>query len=172
MKTIIGFATTTLIAFSATAQDCGPWSHMVTQNFSDQVNVLDDISSPRPDLAISIGHWNGGGFFGKPIVLSWNGVIWSSLDLPPTSHLGTEPQVRGIGRVPSENMWVVGSVATSAPADNLPLVMRRHNNSWDIVAAPTLRPQTFFPFGARGGFAEDIAGVADNDIWVVGSAAG
>lgn len=172
MKTILGLALAGVFTFSAAAQDCGPWSVVVTQNFSEQVNILGDISSPRPDLAMSIGYWNGNGVFGKPIVLGWNGTVWSSVELAATTHLGIDPQVRGIGRVPSDDMWVVGTITRSDPVDNLPLVMRRHNNAWDMVSTPALRPQTFFPYGPRGGFAEDVAGVSDNDIWVVGSAAG
>ncbi len=172
MKEILGVFTVAAFATSALAQNCGPWSVVRTQNFGDQVNILSDIASPRPDLAMSIGHWNGGGQFGKPIVLTWNGFVWNSVALPSISHLGTDPQVRGVGRLPSQDLWVVGNITTDTSAANLPLVMRWNNNTWNSVAAPTLRPQNIFPFGPRGGFAEDVAGIADNDIWVVGSAAG
>jgi hypothetical protein len=51
-------------------------------------------------------------------------------------------------------------------------MMRRRGGSWDFVDTVTLRSQTEYPYGDRGGFAYEVAALNENDAWAVGLAAG
>jgi hypothetical protein len=157
-------------AAPAAAQPCGPWSNVPTPNPSATTNLLIDVAMVSNELAIAVGNWAG--VSRQPLVVRWDGASWAEHLLPDTSGLGTIPSVEGVGRTPNGDLWVVGYVRTPYPTDQLPLVMRWRGGAWETVLTPTLRPQNTHPFGARGGLAYDVAGVAANDVWVVGSAAG
>jgi hypothetical protein len=86
--------------------------------------------------------------------------------------LGSWPETQGVDATPNGDVWVVGNVTTTYPTNNLPLVMRWHQGDWNFVETATLRPQTEYPFGARGGFAYEVDAIADDDVWAVGIAAG
>ena len=73
---------------------------------------------------------------------------------------------------PNGDVWLVGKVFTGYPTDQLPLVLRWREGAWDIVATMTLRPQTVYPFAARGGLAYEVDALASDDIWAVGQASG
>jgi hypothetical protein len=77
-----------------------------------------------------------------------------------------------VDSTPNGDVWVVGNVTTTYPTNNLPLVMRRRGGSWDFVETVTLRPQREYPYGARGGFAYEVAALNENDAWAVGLANG
>jgi hypothetical protein len=51
-------------------------------------------------------------------------------------------------------------------------VLRWRDGSWDFVETVTLRPQTVYPFAARGGMLMEVAALTPDDIWAVGQAAG
>jgi len=160
-----------LLAWSASAQ-CEDWSVVSTPSPGAQNNLLVDIAVSRPDLAIAVGNYAGGGSPPQPLIVRWNGEAWSQMPLPGTAGLGTFPQVEGVGRTPGGDLWVVGYLRTPAPTDQLPLLMRWRNGTWDQITTPTLRPQNTHPFGPRGGVANDATGLSDDDVWVVGTAAG
>jgi hypothetical protein len=111
------------------------------------------------------------GVFG-PLAMRWNGSTWSLTTLPNTSHLGGLPETAGVDAASNGDVWVVGHVFTGYPTDNLPLVLRWRGGSWDYVETVTLRPQTVYPFSARGGLAYEVDALTGDDIWAVGQAQG
>jgi hypothetical protein len=104
--------------------------------------------------------------------MRWDGSAWTLASLPATGHLGSYPETEGVDAAPNGDVWVVGNVTTSYPTYNLPLVLRRRSESWDIVETVTLRPQTVYPFAARGGLAYEVDALTSDDIWAVGQAVG
>ncbi|MBC7772936.1 MAG: hypothetical protein H7210_10610 [Pyrinomonadaceae bacterium] len=160
-----------MLAGSASAQ-CGDWSIVSTPSPGTQNNLLVDVAATRPYLAIAVGNYAGGGSAPQPLIVLWKGSAWSQFPLPNTAGLGTFPQVEGVGRTPNGDLWVVGYIRTPAPTDQLPLLLRWHGGAWDHVTTPILRPQNTHPFGPRGGLANDAAGLASDDVWVVGTAVG
>lgn len=161
-----------VITPSALAQECGEWASRPSPNPGSVSNLLIDVAAASPDEAISVGHWADPVLARRPMVVRWDGSAWSSVSLPDTSHLGTSPNVEGVGRTPDGHIWVVGYVRTGYPTDQLPLLMQWRDGEWDSAATPVLRPQTVYPFAARGGVAYDAVGLSANDVWVVGSAVG
>jgi hypothetical protein len=150
---------------------CGEWQRFATPNPGSDSNLLIDVAFASRDEGIAVGNWSGGGLSRRPTIQHWDGSAWTGLSLPETSHLGTLPSIEGTGLAGSE-VWVVGSVITPYPTDHMPLVFRWRDGGWDSLTTPTLRPQNTYPFAARGGFANDVTGVAADDIWVVGTATG
>lgn len=163
-----GFALTS----TALAQECGDWTSHPAPNPGSVSNLLIDVAAVAADEAVAVGHWADPVLARRPMVIHWNGSTWSDVPLPATSHLGNTPNVEGVGRTPAGDIWVVGHIRTGYPTDQLPLLMRWRDGEWESAATPTLRPQTVYPFAARGGFAYDAVGLGTNDVWVVGSAVG
>lgn len=161
-----------LPAVTQAAPPCGDWDLVPTPNVGDSVTRLRAVTVLSPDDAWSVGLWrNVSGVFG-PLAMRWNGTTWSLTDLPDTSHLGGLPETEGVEAAPNGDVWIVGKVFTGYPADNLPLVLRWRGGTWDYVQTVTLRPQTVYPFGPRGGFLYEVDSLAPDDIWAVGQAAG
>jgi hypothetical protein len=104
--------------------------------------------------------------------MRWDGSDWSLTDLPDTGHLGTYPETAGVDAASNGDVWIAGNVTTTYPTNNLPLVLRWRNGSWDYVDTVTLRPQTEYPFAARGGFAYEVDALTGDDVWAVGIANG
>ncbi len=161
-----------MLAGSAGAQVCGGWSVVPTPSPGAQTNLLADMAMAQANVALAVGNYAGGGSPPQPLIAKWNGTAWSQVQLPPTSELGNFPQVEGVGRTPSGDLWVVGYIRTPAPTDQMPLVMRWRSGEWEQVATPVLRPQNTHPFGPRGGVANDVTGLASDDVWAVGTGVG
>jgi len=149
---------------------CGPWGIVPTADRGTVSNLLHDVEFISPQSGLAVGNWNSGVGV-SPLVQQWDGDAWSELTLPPTGMLGTLPKVEGVGQAGS-GYWVVGSVYSGYPTENLPLIMRRQGSEWTLAETPVLRPQNTYPFGPRGGLAADVVGVSEDDVWIVGSAAG
>lgn len=159
-----------LVAQGAAAQpDCGEWRTFPTIDPGDVSNILYDTAFAGAQAGLAVGSWRGAA--PQPMIQRWDGQVWHDLPLPSTDGLGTRPMVEGAGLAGSD-VWVVGNVSTGYPTNNMPLVMRWDGSEWRDVATPRLRKQNTYPFADRGGLAYDGAGVAPDDVWVVGSAAG
>ncbi len=154
------------------APPCGEWDLVSTPNFGNSVNRLRAVTALSPNDAWAVGLWRNDPVGYGPLAMRWNGSAWSLVNLPDTSHLGTSPQTEGVDSTANGDVWVVGYLNTPYPTNNLPLVMRWRGNSWDYVETVTLRPQTVYPFGPRGGFLYEVAAIAADDVWAVGLAAG
>jgi len=151
---------------------CGTWNTTPTPNVGNSVTRLTAISSISADDAWSVGYWRNEPAGRGPLVLHWNGSVWSLRNLPETQQLGNYPETVGVDAAPNHDVWVVGNVTTTYPTNNLPLVLRWRNGAWDHVDTVTLRPQTVYPYAARGGFAMEVDAIAEDDIWAVGIGAG
>lgn len=154
------------------AVSCGVWDKRDSPNVGNSVTRLTGISSASPDDAWSVGFWRSEPTGRGPLVLHWDGSVWTEMDLPDTSALGSNPETVGVKAISNGDVWVVGNVTTTYPTYNLPLVLRWRGTEWDYANTVTLRPQTVHPFAARGGFAQDVDALAADDIWVVGIGAG
>jgi hypothetical protein len=159
-------------AVSGAAVPCGEWDLVPTPNVGNSVTRLTSVTALSPSDAWAAGYWRNEPSGSGPLVLRWDGSVWSETGLPGTGHLGTSPQTTGVDSAPGGDVWVVGYLTTSYPTHNLPLVLRRRGGTWDIVETVTLRPETEYPYGDRGGFLYDVAALAPDDIWAVGLAAG
>ncbi len=157
----------------ATAEvPCGDWTLFPTPNVGNSVTRLTDVAAHTADDGWAVGYWRDEPVGSGPLVLRWNGVAWSETDVPGTSHLGTSPQTVGVEAASNGDVWVVGYLTTTYPTHNLPLVLRWRDGGWDYVETVTLRPQTEYPYAARGGFLDEVAALAPDDIWAVGIANG
>jgi hypothetical protein len=157
---------------AAAQAPCGPWQRVPTPNVGNSVTRLTSVAALSPADAWAVGLWRNEPVGAGPLALRWNGTAWSQHGLPGTAHLGTAPQTVGVGAAPNGDVWVVGYVTTTYPTNNMPLVLRWRADGWDFVGTVTLRPQTVYPFAARGGFLNRVAAVAPDDIWAVGLAVG
>jgi len=161
-----------LPAMTEAAPPCGDWDLVPTPNVGDRVNRLRSVTALSANDTWSVGLWrDASGVFG-PLAMRWNGTTWSQTSLPDTSHLGALPETEGVEAASNGDVWVVGKVFTGYPTDNRPLVLRWRGGSWDYVQTVTLRPQTVYPFGPRGGLAYDVDALTGDDIWAVGQAQG
>ncbi len=170
---VAGFLATSFLAASPDATTpCGTWVTTPTPNVGNSVTRLTAVTSLSPNDAWSVGYWRDNPAGRGPVALRWNGSTWSLMNLPNTVALGAYPETAGVDAAPNGDVWVVGNVTTTYPTYNLPLVLRWRGESWDQVEAVTLRPQTVYPFAARGGFLYEVDALASDDIWAVGQAVG
>jgi hypothetical protein len=151
---------------------CDGWALVPTPNQGNSVTRLTSVAALSADDAWAVGYWRSEPAGAGPYALRWNGSTWSETDLPDTGQLGTSPEVVGVDAAANGDVWIVGSVTTPAPTNNEPLVLRWRGGDWDIVETVTLRPQTEFPYAARGGFLDDVAILTADDVWAVGIANG
>jgi hypothetical protein len=135
---------------------CDGWDLVATPNVGNSVTLLTAVTALSASDAWAVGLWrNAPAGFG-PVAMRWNGSTWSVTSLPSTSHLGSLPATAGVDAAPNGDVWVVGNVSTGYPTNNLPLVLRWRGGNWDIVETMTLRPQTVYPFAARGGLLYEV----------------
>ncbi|HEX6942229.1 MAG TPA: FlgD immunoglobulin-like domain containing protein [Gemmatimonadaceae bacterium] len=166
-------ASVLLVAASPDAYaQCGDWKLVSTPNVGNSVTRLTALTSLAPNDAWAVGLWRNDPAGSGPVAMRWDGFAWSLVDLPDTGQLGTMPQTEGIDAAPNGDVWLVGYVTTTYPTNNLPLVLRWRQGAWEQVATVTLRPQTVYPFAARGGFAYEVDAITDDDVWAVGAAVG
>jgi hypothetical protein len=151
---------------------CGAWQLVPTPNVGNSVTRLTAVTALSADDAWAVGLWRSTPAGGGPLVLHWNGVDWTDVEPPETGQFGSEPSLTGIDAAPNGDVWIGGHVRTGYPTDQMPLVMRWRNGTWDSVETVTLRPQTEYPFAARGGQLDEVDALAPDDIWAVGLAAG
>lgn len=172
LKLATMLAVSILPALAVATAPCGEWHQVVTLNVGNDVNRLTSVSALSPADAWAVGHWRDQPTGAGPLAMRWNGAVWGVMDLPATSHLGTMPQTAAVATSANGDVWILGDVTTTYPTYNLPLVLRWRGGAWDVVETVTLRPQTVYPFAARGGRLLAADGVAADDIWAVGQAAG
>ena len=164
-----------LIAVPALGQEaapCGAWDLVPTPNVGNSVTRITAVTALTTSDAWAVGYWRDEPVGRGSLALRWDGSTWGETELPETGHLGSSPEAVGVDADPSGDVWVVGNVTTTYPTYNLPLVLRWRGGSWDSVETVTLRPQTVYPFAARGGLAREVDALAPDDIWAVGQAAG
>jgi len=157
---------------SLAAGICGTWNLTPTPDVGNSVTRLTSVTALSPSDAWSVGYWRDEPSGIGSLAIHWDGSQWGAVDLPNTSHLGTQPQTLGVDHAPNGDVWIAGYLSTSYPTNNLPLVIRRQGGDWDYVDTVTLRPQTEYPYAARGGFAYGIDVLNENDAWAVGLANG
>ncbi|MGE0480860.1 MAG: hypothetical protein AB7Q17_10360 [Phycisphaerae bacterium] len=164
--------TASLILLSARAgadEACGDWQAVDSPNPSTVNRVL-HIAGSSPENLWLLGH-AGPTYPGTPMIWRRQGAGWESVPLPDTRHLGSLPNFNAIIRLPNGDVLVGGNVHTTYPIDNLPFVARWNGSAWAEVTGIALRPQTVYPYGARGGFIYDFFAASSDDIWAVGHAA-
>ncbi|RPJ41657.1 MAG: hypothetical protein EHM19_11450, partial [Candidatus Latescibacterota bacterium] len=151
---------------------CGDWLLVSTPNVGNSVTRLTAVTALSSEDAWAVGYWRSEPAGAGTLILRWDGTGWTSVDAPETGELGTEPSLTGIDAAPNGDVWIVGGVRTGYPTDELPLAMRWRDGSWGSVETVTLRPQTEYPFAARGGSLDEVDALAPSDIWAVGLSAG
>lgn len=151
---------------------CDGWDLVATPNVGNSVTRLTAVTAVSANDAWAVGLWRDNPAGRGPVALRWNGAAWNVAELPNTSHLGSYPETEGVDAAPNGDIWFVGNVTTTYPTYNLPLVLRRRGETWDAVGTVTLRPQTVYPFAARGGLLYEVDALAADDVWAVGSAVG
>ena len=150
-------------------EPCGNWSAVESPNPSIVNRVL-DVTGRSPDDLWLLG---GAGPTYPPITMIWHrqGSGWTTIPLPDTSPIGWLPSFNAITQLPNGDVLVGGEVGTSYPIYNQPFVARWNGSQWVDVLAITLRPQTVYPYGARGGFIYEFFVAGPDDIWALGNAA-
>lgn len=154
------------------APPCGEWELVATPNRGDKTNWLSAVTAHSATDAWAVGLWRDGSGVHGPLAMRWDGTNWSATDLPDTSKLGSNPATDGVEAASNGDVWLVGNITTKYPTYNLPLVLRWRDGDWDFVDTVTLRPQTEYPYAARGGTLAEAAALSPDDIWAVGQAAG
>lgn len=148
---------------------CGDWDRVASPSPAVVNRVLHITGRSSTDLWL-LGS-AGATYPGTPTIWHWNGAAWSTIPLPDTSSLGSLPQFNAITQLPDGDLLVGGDARTSYPIDNQPFVARWNGSAWVEVMRITLRPQTVYPYGARGGLVYDLVAAGPNDIWAFGHAA-
>lgn len=96
----------------------------------------------------------------EPIMLHWNGRVWSIVSLPDVG--GSGGYLSAVWAISPNNVWAVGAVCTNAACtQERGLIMRYNGRGWTIVANPN-------PGSYDTNF-QGVLAVSHNDIWASGS---
>lgn len=148
---------------------CGDW-HTVSSPNPASVNRALHITGRGSDDLWLLGS-AGPTYPGTAMIWRRQESDWTTIPLPDTSPLGTLPTFNAIAQLPSGDVLVGGDVRTSYPIYNQPFVARWTGADWTEVMPITLRPQTVYPYGPRGGLVADLFAASPSDVWVFGYAA-
>lgn len=152
---------------------CGSFESVPTPGQGQAGRVISALAV-RADTGFAVGRFypEGSGAF-VPLLYRYNGTAWLEQGLPPLDAPASDPILMSVAMssATGNSAWIVGYVSVPAPTNNLPLIARWRNGSFDRVDTPVLRPQPGGgPFSARTGFGSDAVVLAENNVWVVGQA--
>jgi hypothetical protein len=152
----------------------GEWHVVSSPSPGETSNALRDIAALNAEFMWAVGRSHTWGTPAIPIALRWDGSAWASVPAPDTSLLGTSPELDAVAIAPNGDVWAVGNVNPPGPLNNKPLVMRwpAGGDVWDEVASVELLPQIVYPYAPRSGVPYCALALADDDVWVMGTAAG
>jgi hypothetical protein len=99
----------------------------------------------------------GGTGLNRALVEHWDGTAWKVVSIPDPP--GTE-SLRSVAAVSAGDVWAIG---THSPTFNpsRPLAMHWNGSTWSVVPIPTVPGKTTI--------LNDLAVIASNDVWAVGS---
>jgi hypothetical protein len=174
MNTPIALVAFAILGGSVCAQVCDPFQTVPTPGDREAGKMLSALGvNAVGGFAVGRYYPEGFGPF-TPLLYRLDAGAWVDQALPSLPSSATEPVLMSAAMLTGDTDlgWVVGYVNVPPTTNNLPLIARWRNGSFDRVDLPTLRPQNTYPFGPRGGFAYDVAVIAEDDVWVVGQAGG
>ncbi|HYE63001.1 MAG TPA: hypothetical protein VD997_13475 [Phycisphaerales bacterium] len=147
----------------------GAWELVSSPSPGATVNSLRAVSAVSAGEAWAVGA--SGGTVTLPLVLRFDGA-WAAVAPPSFRGMGINPSLIACAASPAGTLWLGGDVDDQNPlTSNRPVFARRSGSGW-VVSAATLRPQSEYPYGARGGSVADLCVISDSDVWAVGHANG
>jgi len=96
--------------------------------------------------------------------MHWDGTAWSAVTSP--SPNGTQNLLFDVDGVAADDLWAIGGLGHDGYGGDpvAPLALRWNGTAWSQVSLPS----------AGSGFTivkvDDVAALASNDVWIVGSA--
>ncbi|MFN8139192.1 MAG: hypothetical protein U0R49_05290 [Fimbriimonadales bacterium] len=169
--TLVTGCVISLIAFSSALAPRGSWRYVATPQHPTATNQqIKGVTALSPTDAWAVGRWFDPNV--KIQTLHWDGTQWSFINPPATAHLGGTPDLDDVDHAPNGDVWAVGNVYTGYPTDNNPLVMRWRNGGWDYVDKVRFGNSEIYPYAERGGGADVVECISENDLWIAGWAAG
>jgi hypothetical protein len=142
--------------------DGATWSVISSPNPS-QGSILTSVSANAADDLWAVGYHIDVGGQSPPIytlIEHWNGVQWSVVPSPNVSQTN---YLYGVKALSSQSAWAVGSSSdygTGVNSDTL--ILHWNGVQWSVVASPNAGTDTYDQLN-------DVAAVAPNDVWAVGS---
>jgi hypothetical protein len=131
------------------------WEVVPSADLPDTPTTLQGV------VALSAGEAWAVGSGGDPlepsdiVIQRWNGVEWTNVEAPSPGSFVNE--LRGVDASGPNDVWAVGR--TSSGFGESPLVLRWDGTEWLEVELPD----------EVDGSLNDVAAIASNDVWVVGS---
>lgn len=138
--------------------ECGGWELIENSTFGG----LRGVTAVAPDDVWALRGTS---------MIRWNGADWVDFAGPDVGPAEYGWRLDAIGSVPPAHVWSAGLIGISPFYADV-LLARWDGIEWDHVEPFTLRPQTVWPFNPRNGASNDIDGTGENDVWVIGFAAG
>lgn len=130
------------------------WSRVASPNAGSATNTLTDVSAAGANDVWTVGTVESGQpFVGRTVALHWNGARWSRA---PTQSPSSGDSVTGVAAFPTRTAWMVGTYWPTA-YKNLGLAEHLANGTATLTSLP------------EKATLEGVAGVADDDVWAVGS---
>jgi hypothetical protein len=109
-------------------------SRVATPNGSTGPNVGNDLTGVGGNASDlwAVGNTGTGPNF-TPMILHWNGSVWSSVAVP--ANPGAGPYLlNAVSRVSASDAWAVGEFRNSTPGKDIPMVFHWNGAVWSNVA--------------------------------------
>ena len=133
------------VAQASSAQTCGKWSIVASQNNSNYTFLYGVAATSATDVW-SVGYARGS------IIEHWDGTQWSIV--PGPRPAGNESGLHGVTAISASDIWAVGYNANT-------ITEHWNGNGWKLFPSPN--PQNAFTSDLLS-----VASDATNDVWAAG----
>lgn len=136
----------------------GSWSTVPAPSLgSPSTGELRAVAALDGSTAFAVGSTSSPStnWFDQPLILRWDGSIWTRMAVPTLSGIAV---LTGVAARSSSDVWAVGYVLES---NWRTLILRWNGSTWTRIASPN--------DGPYGNVLNDVTVISANDAWAVGS---
>jgi hypothetical protein len=148
----------TILRTFALHYDGSAWSIVPTPNMGPQLNTLQTVAEASDGTAWAVGYYvDPVTFWGRQLILRWNGANWS---IPSYPAPGISGQLYGVAARTPSDIWAVGDTQATIGA-LATLVEHFDGSTWSVIPSPNP--------GNAGNVLYGVLANAADDVWAVGS---
>ena len=133
------------------------WSIVSSPNSQQPINQLHGVTAISSSNVWAVGSANVLGGATNTLIEHWNGKKWKIVTSPNTTELAN--YLYSVTAITANNIWAVGSAASSGGSSAQSLIEHWNGTQWSIVTSPNVLSLNIL---------NGVSAVSGKDIWAVG----